>query len=195
MPYRSNRELPQAVRDNYTERCQKVFRDVWNNDYSKNKNESRAFSIANTAAKNCMANTTKDKREINKSDEVDTESHIEKAGERVSVPSFVSANARRGLKMYEDGYGGDGLVAATISAARDMVQGSISEEKLRKIGPWIARHIIDLDAPKNSNKNAPGYPGAGLVAMLLWGAGPDKAGARRTMDWANSKVEQLDKKK
>ena len=54
---------------------------------------------------------------------------------------------------------------------------------------------IDLDAPKNSNKNAPGYPGAGLVAMLLWGAGPDKAGARRTMDWANSKVEQLDKKK
>ena len=107
MPYRSNRELPQAVRDNYTERCQKVFRDVWNNDYSKNKNESRAFSIANTAAKNCMANTTKDKREINKSDEVDTESHIEKAGERVSVPSFVSANARRGLKMYEDGYGGD----------------------------------------------------------------------------------------
>jgi cation transport regulator len=195
MPYRSNRELPKAVRDNYTERCQKVFRDVFNNDYGKNKNESRAFSIANTAAKNCMANTTKDGREMNKADDEQEPPTLEKAGERVSVPSYVRANARRGLKLYEDGNGGDGLVAATISAARDMVSGSITEEKLRKIGPWIARHIIDLDAPKNSNPNAPGYPGAGLVAMLLWGAGPDKAGARRTMDWANSKVEQLDKKK
>lgn len=187
MPYRSNRELPKAVRDNYSERCQKVFRDVFNNDVAKNKSESRAFAIANTAAKNCMENTTRDNRSINKSEE------IEKAEGRISVPSYVRSNARRGLKLYEDGKGGDGLVGATISGARDMVEGSITEEKLRKIGPWIARHLVDLDAPKNSNPNAAGYPGAGLVAMLLWGAGPDKSGARRTMDWAMKKVEQLDK--
>jgi cation transport regulator ChaB len=187
MPYRSNRELPKAIRDNYSERCQDVFRNAFNTDYEKNKSESRAFGVGNVAAKNCMKNTTRDSREINKAEVV------EKAPGRISVPSYVTANARRGLKLYEEGRGGDGLVAATISGARDMVEGSVSEEKLRKMGPWIARHIVDLDAPKNSNPNAPGYPGAGLVAMLLWGAGPDKGGARRTMDWADAKVAQLDK--
>lgn len=193
MPYRSNRELPKAVRDNYSERCQNVFRNAFNTDYEKNKSESRAFGVGNVAAKNCMKNTTRDSREINKAED-DTEDDIRKAGERISVPNYVSANARRGLKLYEEGKGGDGLVGATISGARDMVEGSVSEEKVRKMGPWIARHMVDLDAPKNSNPNAPGYPGAGLVAMLLWGAGPDKGGARRTMDWANAKVEQLDKR-
>lgn len=191
MPYRSNRELPKAVRDNYTDRCQTVFRNAFNSDYNKNKNESRSFAVANTAAKNCMEATA---GESMKKSEDDAEDHLEKAEGRISVPSYVSANARRGLKLYEEGRGGDGLVGATISGARDMVEGSITEEKLRKIGPWIARHLIDLDAPKNSNPNAPGYPGAGLVAMLLWGAGPDKGGARRTMEWAMKKVEQLDKK-
>lgn len=200
MPYRSNRELPKAVRDNYTDRCQTVFRNVWNNDYDKNKNESRAFAIANSAAKNCM-DATAGESDIKKSEDEEgeqqdsEETEILKAATRISVPNYVSANARRGLKLYEDGYGGDGLVAATISGARDMVEGSISEEKLRKIGPWIARHLVDLNAPKNSNVNADGYPGAGLVAMLLWGAGPDKEGARRTMNWAMSKVEELDKAK
>lgn len=193
MPYRSNRELPKAVRDNYSERCQNVFRNAFNTDYEKNKSESRAFGVGNVAAKNCMKNTTRDSREINKSDD-EADDDIRKAGERISVPNYVSANARRGLKLYEEGKGGDGLVGATISGARDMVEGSVSEEKVRKMGPWIARHMVDLDAPKNSNPNAPGYPGAGLVAMLLWGAGPDKGGARRTMDWANAKVEQLDKR-
>lgn len=182
MPYARNSELPAAVRDNYSEECQSVFRRAFNADYDRNKNESRAFAIGNTAAKNCT--------DARKSEQQD-ESRLEKA-ERISVPSYVRANARRGLKLYEEGYGGDGLVAATISGARDMVEGTISEEKLRKIGPWIARHLVDLDAPKNSNSRDPDYPGEGLVAMLLWGAGPDKAGARRTMEWAKKKVEQLD---
>jgi len=186
MPYRSNRELPPAVRENYTERCQTVFREAFNADYDRNKSESRAFGVGNIAAQNCMESTTEDERSINKS-------RIEKAPGRVSVPSYVSSNARRGLKYYEEGYGGDGLVASTISGARDMVEGSVSEEKVRKMGPWIARHLVDLDSPKNSNSRAPGYPGPGLVAMLLWGAGPDKSGARRTMEWAMKKVEQLDK--
>lgn len=53
MPYRSNRELPQEVKDNYKERCQTVFREAFNADYARNKNESRAFAVAHVAAKNC----------------------------------------------------------------------------------------------------------------------------------------------
>lgn len=57
MPYSKNSDLPQAVRENYTDRCQSVFREVFNQDFAKNKNESRAFAVANTAAKNCMKAT------------------------------------------------------------------------------------------------------------------------------------------
>ncbi len=106
------------------------------------------------------------------------------AGKAISVPAFVRANARRGLELLAEGYGGDGLVPATISAARELAAGRVSEEKIRKIGPWVARHIVDLDAPKNSDPSDPDYPGPGLVAMLLWGAGGSRREAERTMRWA-----------
>lgn len=111
-----------------------------------------------------------------------TESVI--AQEAVSVPDYVAANAERGLRYYEQGFGGDGLVDATISSARQMASGSVSDAKVRLMGPWIARHLVDLDAPQNRDPSDPGYPGPGLVAMLLWGAGPSKADAERTMEWA-----------
>ncbi len=110
----------------------------------------------------------------------------------VEVPAYVSENAARGLALYEDGYGGDGLVEQTIRDARDMVAGEIREDKVRLMGPWIARHIVDLDAPQNSDPDADGYPGPGLVAMLLWGAGPDVEGARRTQEWAEQTAARLE---
>jgi HK97 family phage prohead protease len=73
-----------------------------------------------------------------------------------------------------------------------MAAGRVSEDKWRRIGPWIARHLVDLDAPKNSNTSDPDYPGAGLVAHLLWGSGPSKSSARRTLAYAQSVVERLD---
>ena len=113
----------------------------------------------------------------------------------ISVPDYMSRNAARGLKLYEEGHGGDGLVEATIRDAREMARGSVSEPKLRRIGPWIARHIVDFDAPKNRDPKAQGYPGPGLVAHLLWGSGPDRDGAMRTLEWARSQVAKLDKAK
>jgi len=113
----------------------------------------------------------------------------------LSAPAYMRSAARRGLKYYEDGLGGEGLVPATISAARDMANGTISESKWRKIGPWIARHMVDLDAPKNNNPSDKEYPGAGLVAHLLWGSGPSKRAATRTMNYAINLVERLDAEK
>lgn len=124
----------------------------------------------------------------------DQKSNVLVETKAIKVPEYVSANAKRGIAYYEDGKGGDGLVEATITAARQMANGTVSEEKVAKIGPWIARHIVDLDAPKNSNPDDPEYPGAGLVAMLLWGAGPDKEGARKTQAWAERETAQLDGK-
>jgi len=110
----------------------------------------------------------------------------------VTVPKYIQDNAQRGLDYLQQGFGGDGLVDQTITDARALARGEITEPKLRKIGPWIARHIVDLDAPKNSDPKDPAYPGPGLVAMLLWGGGPDRAGADQALQWANTQVAKLD---
>ena len=112
----------------------------------------------------------------------------------VSAPVFMRAAARRGLKFHEEGHSGDGLLPQTVEDARKMMNGQVSEQKWRKIGPWIARHLVDLDAPKNSNPSDPQYPGAGLVAHLLWGSGPSKSQAQRAQAFAERVVARLDNK-
>lgn len=109
----------------------------------------------------------------------------------VKVPAYVSRNAERGLKLHEEGRTGEGIQPATIREARDMVEGAISPDKVRRMGPWFRRHKADLDAPKNSNPNDPGYPGAGLAAWLLWGG--DSNGSMRAAEWAERTAARLDR--
>jgi HK97 family phage prohead protease len=108
----------------------------------------------------------------------------------LSVPEFIQANAKRGLQYLRDGHGGDGLTEGTKRAARDMAAGNITENKIRKMAPWFARHKVDGEAPKNSNPSDPGYPGAGLVAWLLWGG--DSNFSDRAQNWAQRKIDALD---
>jgi hypothetical protein len=108
----------------------------------------------------------------------------------LSAPSFVRENAARGLKYLEEGFGGDGLTDATKREARDMAAGRISENKVRKMAPWFARHKVDGQAPKNSDPSHAEYPGAGLVAWLLWGG--DSNFSDRAQNWAQRKIDALD---
>jgi HK97 family phage prohead protease len=71
-----------------------------------------------------------------------------------------------------------------------MAAGNISENKVRKMAPWFARHKVDGQATKNSNPSDPQYPGAGLVAWLLWGGDSDFSD--RAQDWAQRKIDALD---
>jgi len=108
----------------------------------------------------------------------------------LSAPAFIRQNAERGLKYLREGYGGDGLTEGTKQAAREMAAGRISENKVRKMAPWFARHKVDGQAPKNSNPSNPQYPGAGLVAWLLWGGDSDFSD--RAQNWAQRKIDALD---
>jgi HK97 family phage prohead protease len=110
----------------------------------------------------------------------------------LTPPAYMRAAARRGLELNRQGFGGDGLTDKTKQEARDMAEGRVSEDKWRRIAPWIARHLVDLDAPKNNNPDDAGYPGAGLVAHLLWGSGPSKRAAQRTLDYAQGVIDRLD---
>jgi HK97 family phage prohead protease len=128
-------------------------------------------------------------------DELDEEmeDELEEARQvNLTPPAYMRAAARRGLELNRQGFGGDGLTDKTKQEARDMADGRVSEDKWRRIAPWIARHLVDLDAPQNNNQNDPGYPGAGLVAHLLWGSGPSKRAAQRTLDYAQGVIDRLD---
>jgi HK97 family phage prohead protease len=107
-----------------------------------------------------------------------------------NVPQFIRNNAQRGLDYLAEGFGGDGLTDATKREAREMADGNISDNKVRKMAPWFARHKVDGQAPKNSNPEDSEYPGAGLVAWLLWGGNADFDDAAQ--DWAQRQIDQLD---
>jgi HK97 family phage prohead protease len=115
---------------------------------------------------------------------------VSKRAVDLSLPSFIQENAKRGLEYLAEGYGGDGLTEGTKQAAREMAAGNITENKIRKMAPWFARHKVDGQAPKNSNQSDPGYPGAGLVAWLLWGG--DSNFSDRAQNWAQRKIDALD---
>ena len=108
----------------------------------------------------------------------------------IDVPDYVSAAAARGLQWHKDGLSGDGVTDQTLAEARDMANGSVSEDKVRRMGPWFSRHRPDMDAPKN-DPDSEDFPGAGAVAWALWG-GPTSGDIMRTADWAEAKVKQLD---
>jgi len=108
----------------------------------------------------------------------------------LDVPGYIRDNAARGLKYLDEGFGGDGLTEGTKREAREMAAGNISDNKVRKMAPWFARHKVDGQAPKNSNPSDPQYPGAGLVAWLLWGG--DSNFSDRAQNWAQSKIDALD---
>lgn len=106
------------------------------------------------------------------------------------APAFMRMSARRGLRLHEEGYSGDGLKPQTVEDARKMANGeALSEQKWRKIPAWIARHIVDLDAVQGDEITA------GLVAMLLWGGGSSKSSARRAQAYGERIVRQLDEAK
>jgi len=104
----------------------------------------------------------------------------------LSPPAYMREAAKLGLKYHADGLSGDGIVAQTIEDARKMASGIVTEEKWRKIAPWIARHMSDLDAIQGDEITA------GFVAHLLWGSDGTKEGAKQTMNYAEKVVSQLD---
>ena len=122
-----------------------------------------------------------------------TEMRSEQRSEHINVPDYVQANAQRGLDNLDRA--GDGLVERTISEARSLARGSITEDKLRRLSAWIKRHRGDLQ----SDQVKDGEISAGVVAHWLWGSGSAEIsvgsmldGADRTIDWADREISKLD---
>jgi len=100
----------------------------------------------------------------------------------------MAAAAKKGLRLYEDGKGGDGLVPATIRDARRMAaREPLSESKVRRMPWWWARHQTDwTESDSKAGEETPGY-----VAALLWGI--DSTNGAPGARWAARKVAEMDR--
>jgi len=109
-----------------------------------------------------------------------------------TAPQYIRANARRGLRLLE--FAGDGLQPATVTAARRMAEGTVSDAKARLMGPWFARHREDLnsDRARAYLSGETDRPPAGVVAWLLWG-GDVSGDVMRAARWAERQSRQDDR--
>ena len=107
----------------------------------------------------------------------------------MTVPKYIADAAATGLAYRRDGLGGPGLADSTITAARRMAAGTVSDQKIILANAWSARHAVDLEAPKNSRRSDPGFPGPGAVAHYLWGIDPLNPAPARA--WFARQAEKL----
>jgi HK97 family phage prohead protease len=109
----------------------------------------------------------------------------------LTPPAYMRASARRGLQWHEAGLSGDGLMPATVREARAMADGSVTSDKWVRIRAFLARHMVDFDAPAAS-PSSDDFPSPGVVAIALWGGGTTRRSAQRAMDYADGVIGRIE---
>lgn len=109
----------------------------------------------------------------------------------LTPPAYFRASARRGLQWVEEGRAGDGLLPRTIREARAMAEGNVTADKWVRLRAFLARHMVDFDAPA-ANPSNEDYPSPGVVAVALWGGGGTRRSAQRALAYAEGVVGRLE---
>jgi hypothetical protein len=109
----------------------------------------------------------------------------------LTPPAYMRASARRGLQWHEEGLSGDGLMPQTVREARAMSEGNVSADKWVRIRAFLARHMVDFDAPA-ANPDSDDFPSPGVVAIALWGGGTTRRSAQRAMDYADGVIGRIE---
>jgi len=98
----------------------------------------------------------------------------------------MAEEAERGLAWREEfGRGGTEVGVARARDIKNRV--NLSEETVKRMVSYFARHEVDKDA-EGFSPGEDGYPSAGRIAWALWGGDPGKT-------WAENKARQLDEER
>ena len=106
-------------------------------------------------------------------------------------PAYFRASARRGLGWVDEGRAGDGLLPRTIREARAMAEGNMTADKWVRLRAFLARHMVDFDAPA-ADSDSDDFPSPGVVAIALWGGGATRRSAQRAMDYADGVIGRIE---
>jgi HK97 family phage prohead protease len=115
---------------------------------------------------------------------------LENRDVNLTPPAYMRASARRGLQWVAEGRGGSGLLDRTKREARAMAEGNVTADKWVRIKSFLARHLVDFDAPA-AKVDSDDYPSPGVVAVALWGGGGTRRSAQRALDYATGVVDRL----
>lgn len=99
----------------------------------------------------------------------------------------IADEASLGIR-YREEYGRGGTRIGITRARQLQKRETLSFDTVKRMFSYLSRHEVDLKAPQNSDKNDPGYPGAGKIAWLLWGGYPAKTWSERIL----KKMENID---
>ncbi len=87
-------------------------------------------------------------------------------------PKGVQEAAQRAQRWIEDGKAGKGFTDVGRERARQRAEGEeVSDEVVKKMQAYFARHTVDKDAAGFSS-GEDGYPSPGRVAWDAWGGDP-----------------------
>ncbi len=109
----------------------------------------------------------------------------------LTPPAYMRASARRGLEWHSEGLSGDGLLDRTVREARALESGSVTADKWVRLRAFLARHMVDFDAPAAS-PDSDDFPSPGVVAIALWGGGTSRRSAQRAMDYAEGVIGRIE---
>lgn len=111
---------------------------------------------------------------------------MEMSKETFKPPQGVRDAAQRALDWVAEGFAGGGFSDVGRARAAQLARGdAVSEDVIRRISSYLARHAVDSQATGFSS-GEDGFPSPGRVAWDAWGGDPAVA-------WANSIVERLDR--
>ena len=102
----------------------------------------------------------------------------------------MKANAIKGLELRKE-HGRGGTLVGVRRANQIKNREYLSPETVRRMKAYFDRHAVDLEAPKNNDPNADGYPGAGLIAWYLWSGDEGYSWSKRLVGEMN----QIDENK
>ncbi len=84
-------------------------------------------------------------------------------------PKDVQEAAQRAVRWIEEGKAGKGFTDTGRRRASQLAEGKeVSDEVVRKMQAYFARHSVDADA-KGFSRGDDGFPSPGRVAWDAWG--------------------------
>lgn len=97
-------------------------------------------------------------------------------------PKGVQEAAQRAVRWIEEGRAGQGFTDTGRDRAHQLAKGKdVSEDDLRRMKAYFARHALDRDA-EGFTHGSPGFPSPGRVAWDAWGGDAGRRWAEREAD-------------
>ena len=116
-------------------------------------------------------------------------------GEEIDLQPTVAMQkrAQKGLEWRKE-FGRGGTLIGVARANQLVRRDELSPSVVRRMKSYFDRHAVDLEAPKNKDPDADGYPGAGLIAWYLWGGDEGQRWSARKVAQMNAIDERQEKR-